>query len=76
MFRTRLLSGVLLVIIALATIMAGDGILAVILCLVSLIAYRELIRACGVHTEGIEIQAEHTEARGTTFWVVHRGNIR
>ncbi len=52
MFRTRLLSGVLLVIIALATIIAGDGILAAVLCLVSLIAYRELIRACGVHTEG------------------------
>lgn len=52
MFRTRLLSGILLVAIALATIMAGSGVLAVVLCLVSLTAYRELTRACGVHTEG------------------------
>ncbi len=68
MFRTRLLSGVLLVIIALATIMAGDGILAVILCLVSLIAYRELIRACGVHTEG-----NAPEAVGMVMTVVYYG---
>ena len=54
MFRTRLLSGILLVIIALATIMAGDGVLAVVLCLISLIAYRELTKACGVHTEGAD----------------------
>ncbi len=68
MFRTRLLSGVLLVIIALATIMAGDGILAAVLCLVSLIAYRELIRACGVHTEG-----NAPEAVGMVMTVVYYG---
>ena len=68
MFRTRLLSGVLLVIIALATIMAGDGILAAVLCLVSLIAYRELIRACGVHTEG-----NAPEAVGMVMTVLYYG---
>lgn len=49
MFRTRLLSGILLVIIALATIMSGGRVLALILCLVSVTAYRELTRACGIH---------------------------
>ncbi len=68
MFRTRLLSGVLLVIIALATIMAGDGILAAVLCLVALIAYRELIRACGVHTEG-----NAPEAVGMVMTVLYYG---
>ncbi|MDE6739191.1 MAG: hypothetical protein K2K07_08855, partial [Lachnospiraceae bacterium] len=51
MFVTRLISGISLVIIALVTILAGNGVLAVTLCLVSLIAYRELTKACNVHTE-------------------------
>lgn len=51
MFVTRLISGISLVIIALVTILAGNGVLAVTLCLVSLIAYRELTKACKVHTE-------------------------
>lgn len=51
MFVTRLISGILLVIIALMTILAGDGVLAVTLCLVSMIAYRELTKACNIHTE-------------------------
>lgn len=61
MFRTRLLSGILLVAIALATIMAGSGVLAVVLCLVSLTAYRELTRACGVHTEGTRSEEQGAE---------------
>ena len=51
MFRTRLISGIILVIIALAAILAGGGVLAAILCFISLVAYRELTKACGVHTE-------------------------
>ena len=51
MFVTRLISGISLVIIALVTILAGNGVLAVTLCLVSLIAYRELTKACKIHTE-------------------------
>ena len=52
MFRTRLLSGILLVIIALATILSGGVVLAVTLCAISVIAFSELTKACGVHTEG------------------------
>lgn len=51
MFWTRLISGILLVAIALVTILAGKGVLAVTLCLISLIAYKELTKACSVHTE-------------------------
>ncbi len=51
MFRTRLISGIILVIIALAAILAGGGVLASVLCFISLAAYRELAKACGIHTE-------------------------
>lgn len=51
MFWTRLISGISLVIIALVTILAGEGVLAATLCLISMIAYRELTKACKVHTE-------------------------
>ena len=42
MFKTRLLSGILLVIIALATIISGDYVLFFTLLAVSLIGMREL----------------------------------
>ena len=45
MFKTRLLSGILLVIIALATIISGDYVLFFTLLAVSLIGMRELYRA-------------------------------
>ncbi len=48
MFRTRLLSGILLVIIALGVILTGGACLAGILFLISAIAYRELTGACQV----------------------------
>lgn len=48
MFRTRLISGIMLVIIALATIMTGGMVLALVLGAISLIAYRELTKACKV----------------------------
>ena len=51
MFRTRLISGIILVLIALVTIMSGGAVLAVVLCGISMIAYRELTKACGVSTE-------------------------
>ena len=51
MFRTRLISGIILVLIALVTIMSGGAILAIVLCGISMIAYRELTKACGVSTE-------------------------
>lgn len=54
MFRTRLISGIVLVIIALATIMTGGIVLALVLGAISLIAYRELTKACkvGNHEKG------------------------
>ena len=51
MFRTRLLSGILLVAIALAVFIAGGPILAVVLLLISVIAYQELTTACKVRGE-------------------------
>ncbi len=51
MFWTRLLSGIALVILAVRLITAGGPILAAALCLLSLIAYRELGKALGFITE-------------------------
>ena len=48
MFRTRLLSGIILVILALALIFAGGSILAGALFLISVTAFLELTRATGV----------------------------
>ena len=45
MFKTRLLSGIVLVIIALLTIMSGGYVLLLTLLCVSLIGMRELIKA-------------------------------
>ncbi len=49
MFRTRLLSGIVLVAVAAGTIVAGGLMLNAVLCAISLIAYRELTKATGVH---------------------------
>lgn len=48
MFRTRLISSIILVLVALATILSGGIVLAVVLCGISMIAFRELTKACGV----------------------------
>lgn len=53
MFRTRLLSGILLVAIALGVFLAGGALLAVVLLGISLIAYQELTAACKVRGEGL-----------------------
>lgn len=55
MFRTRLLSGILLVAIALGVLLAGGPVLAVTLFLVSVEAYRELTGACRVRREDDKI---------------------
>ncbi|MDD6810898.1 MAG: phosphatidate cytidylyltransferase [Lachnospiraceae bacterium] len=52
MFRTRLISGIVLVLLALVTILTGGWVLAGVLCAISVIAYRELTKATGVHTDG------------------------
>lgn len=48
MFRTRLLSGILLVVIALVVLLTGGSLLTVVLFLISMIAYLELTDACKV----------------------------
>lgn len=52
MFRTRLLSGIVLVVLAFISIWCGGPVLAAVLCVISMIAYCELAKATGVHTEG------------------------
>ena len=51
MFFTRLASGILLVALALVFIITGGPVLAAVLCLISLAAYRELGKAVGFITE-------------------------
>ena len=55
MFKTRLLSGIVLVIIALLTIMSGGYVLLLTLLCVSLIGMRELYNAMGVHKSGMDL---------------------
>lgn len=54
MFRTRLLSGIVLVVLAFVSIWCGGPVLAAVLCVISEIAYRELTKATGVHTESVK----------------------
>lgn len=48
MFVTRLMSGIVLVILALAIILKGGYLLAAVLLFLALTAYRELMKACGL----------------------------
>lgn len=57
MFKTRLLSGIVLVIIALVTIISGGYLLWGTLFLVSLIGLTELYRAAGVQDKGFSLLA-------------------
>ena len=52
MFWTRLFSGIILVIIAAASIAAGSAVLFTVLLAVSIIGMNELYRAMGVHQKG------------------------
>ena len=49
MFKTRCISAVILVVIALAVLILGGPVLAVTLFLISIIAYNELSKACKIH---------------------------
>ena len=55
MFKTRLLSGILLVIIALATIISGGYVLFFTLLAVSLIGMRELYKVMKVQDEKLNL---------------------
>ena len=52
MFGKRLMSSVVLVILALVLLLTGDGVLALGMLILSLIAFRELTKASGVIAEG------------------------
>lgn len=54
MFRTRLLSGILLLAAALGVFLAGGALLAVVIFGVSVIAYQELTAACKARGEGAQ----------------------
>ena len=56
MFISRLCSGIVLVIIAAITLLQGGYLLAAVLLFISLVAYRELTKACGVHAGTAEAQ--------------------
>lgn len=51
MFRTRLLSGIVLVAVALAVFLAGGSLLALVIFFLSVVAYQELTTACKVRGE-------------------------
>ena len=55
MFKTRLFSGIILVLIALVTIISGGPVLFVTLLCVSFIGMQELYKACGVRKEKFEL---------------------
>ncbi|MCF0133989.1 MAG: phosphatidate cytidylyltransferase, partial [Blautia sp.] len=53
MFKTRLLSGILLLAVAYLTIMCGGYVLFFTLLGISLIGMQELFKAMGIHKEGM-----------------------
>ena len=60
MFLTRLLSGIVLVVLALFTILTGGYLLAAVLLFLALMAFHELTKACGLSgkadgTRGLEV---------------------
>ena len=57
MFRTRVISSVVLVILALVTILGGGYLLAATLLFLALVAYRELMKACKLGGEGKKFSA-------------------
>ena len=63
----------MLIAIALVTILTGKGVLAVTLCLISLIAYVELTKACKVHTEDKKCNA--LEVSGIVVTVLYYGML-
>lgn len=73
MFLTRVISGVVLVLIALVTIMAGGGVLATVLLLTSLVGLFELSKALGVHEEGKKLNG--LEIPAVVFVIVYYMNI-
>ena len=52
MFKTRLISSIVLVVLALVVILTGGYLLAAVLLFLSLTAYRDLMKACVLTEKG------------------------
>lgn len=72
MFRTRLISSIILVLIALVTMLQGGYLLAAVLWFISLVAFRELGRACKIHTPGKSVNALEVVGAGsiTVYYIL------
>lgn len=64
MFGKRLMSSVVLVVLALFLLLTGGGILALGMLILSLIAFRELTKACGV----IDAGQKNNALEGVGVW--------
>ena len=69
MFKTRLISGILLVIAALLTIISGGYVLFFTLLCISLIGMQELYKAMGVHKDSFNL-LETTGYAGTVLYYI------
>jgi len=66
--KTRVISGVFIVIALVSTLLIGGPFMGLVLLAISMIAYYELMKAIGVHTEGKKVNA--IEATGYTSIIV------
>lgn len=73
MFWTRLLSGIILLVIAIGAIWLGEPVLTAVLLVVSLIGYRELAKALGVSSGGRKVTTADSADSGKTFFMVTPG---
>ena len=70
MFKTRLISGIVLVAVTLAVICAGGGVLAGVLLAVSLMGMHELYRAVNVEDKGLSPLAVMGYAGAVVYYAV------
>lgn len=66
MFKSRLISGIVLVILAFITLVLGGHLLSAVLWLISMIAFRELCAACKIRAEDEKVN--QLEVTGF-FWI-------
>lgn len=69
MFWTRLLSGIILLVIAVGSIWLGEPVLTAVLLVVSLIGYRELTKALGVSSGDKKTMTADSASSGTSFFM-------
>ena len=72
MFMTRLMSSVVLVVLALVTILSGGYLLAAVLFFLAVIAFGELMNACKL-TGGIDRGAGACDGNHAVGWEVPSG---